>query len=257
MFYGNGPICHSSSACHLRLVGGDSPGHSCGRVVIFYCEIMGQLFGKGSNSLARTSLLVLLFSFFGFWGVVYAVYWSPYTTNVSIPLAQPVPFSHEHHVGGLGIDCRYCHTSVENASFAGIPATEICMTCHSQVWRDAPILAPVRDSFVSGRPIAWNRVHQLPDFVYFDHSIHVQKGIGCSTCHGRIDRMPITWKEESLYMRWCLDCHEAPERLVRPQADVFNLRWQPPPDQAQRGRELAATYHINAAPLRDCGRCHR
>src|SRR4051794_1504438 len=221
---------------------------------------MPQVFGKGSNSLARVTLIGGFFGFFGFWGVVYAVYRSPYTTDQNVPRAQPVPFSHQHHVAGLGIDCRYCHTSVEKSAFAGIPPTHTCMTCHSQVWTDAPILAPVRQSLASDQPLHWNRVNQLPDFVFFNHSIHVQKGIGCSTCHGAVDEMPLTWKSHSLYMRWCLDCHEAPERNLRPKDQIFNMKWEPPPDQLEQGRKLLNEYHISSQrleQLRDCGMCHR
>jgi hypothetical protein len=221
---------------------------------------MAQIFGKSSNSVARISVVALVFFFFGFWGVVYAVYWSPYTTRVNVPLAQPAPFSHQHHVAGLGLDCRYCHTSVEKSSFAGLPATEVCMTCHSQVWKDAPVLAPVRQSFATGQPIVWQRVNQTPDFVFFNHSIHVQKGIGCSTCHGQVDQMPITWKAHSLYMRWCLDCHEAPEKFLRPREQIYKSDWQPGRDQLQHGEELIATYHISTnrlQQLRDCSMCHR
>jgi ferredoxin len=221
---------------------------------------MAQIFRKSSNSFARVSLVGAGIFFFGFWGVVYAVYRSPYTTNVNVPLAQPAPFSHQHHVAGLGLDCRYCHTTVEKSAFAGMPPTEICMTCHSQVWKDAPVLAPVRESLATGLPIEWNRVNQLPDFVFFNHSIHVQKGVGCSTCHGAVDQMPITWKAHSLYMRWCLDCHEAPQKFLRPRDQIFNVEWQAPPDQLERGRELIAAYHISTnrlQQLRDCSMCHR
>jgi hypothetical protein len=221
---------------------------------------MAQIFGKSSNSIARVSLIGLVFGFFGFWGVVYAVYRSPYTTEVNVPRIQEVPFSHQHHVSGLGIDCRYCHDSVENSAFAGIPPTHTCMSCHSQLWTDAPMLAPVRESMASGKPLQWQRVNQTPDFVFFNHSIHVQKGIGCSTCHGRVDEMPLTWKAHSLYMRWCVDCHEAPERNLRPKDQIFNMKWEPPPDQLERGRELLSTYHISKerlSQLRDCSMCHR
>ena len=220
-------------------------------------EVMAQIFRKSSNSLARVCLVGLFAVFFGFWGVVYAVYWSPYMTDKGIPVGQEVPFSHQHHVAGLGIDCRYCHSSVENSAFAGIPPTETCMSCHSQVWTDAPMLAPVRESMISGKPLKWNRVNDVPDFVFFNHGIHVQKGIGCSTCHGPVDQMPLTWKEHSLYMRWCLDCHEAPEKAVRPKSEVFNMAWQAPSDQQQRGRQLVAEYNIHTEQLRDCGMCHR
>src|SRR5215469_1572517 len=144
---------------------------------------MAQIFGKGSNSFARVSLVGGFSGFFGFWGLVYLVYWSPYTTNQYVPRAQEVPFSHQHHVAGLGLDCRYCHTSAETS-----------MTCHSRVWTDAPMLAPERQSLATQEPLRWKRVNDLPDFVFFNHSIHVEKGIGCSTCHGRVDQMPLTWK---------------------------------------------------------------
>ena len=221
---------------------------------------MAQIFGKSSNSIARFSLLAAFFGFFGFWGLVYAVYLSPYTTDVNVPRRQPVPFSHQHHVSGLGIDCRYCHDSVETSSFAGIPPTHTCMSCHSQVWTDAPMLAPVRQSLATDQPLSWNRVNQLPDFVFFNHSIHVNKGIGCSTCHGRVDQMPLTHKAHSLYMRWCLDCHEAPERQLRTKDQIFNMSWEPPKDQLERGTQLLKEYHIRPerlAQLRDCGMCHR
>jgi hypothetical protein len=221
---------------------------------------MAQVFGKSSNSIARVSLAAVVFGFFGFWGVVYAVYRSPYTTDVNVPRVQEVPFSHQHHVSGLGIDCRYCHDSVETSAFAGIPPTHTCMSCHSQLWTDAPMLAPVRESMATGQPLRWQRVNQLPDFAFFNHSIHVQKGIGCSTCHGRVDEMPLTWKAHSLYMRWCVDCHEAPERNLRPKDQIFNMKWEPPPDQIERGRQLLTDYQISKqrlAQLRDCGMCHR
>lgn len=221
---------------------------------------MPQIFRKSSNSFLRASLVGAIAGFFLLWAVGYAIYWSPYTTDQGVPRGQVVPFSHQHHVSGLGLDCRYCHTSVETSSFAGIPPTETCMTCHSQVWTDAPILAPVRESLATGQPLQWQRVNQLPDFVFFNHSIHVQKGVGCSTCHGPVDLMPLTYKAHSLYMRWCLDCHEAPEKQLRPKDKIFDMQWEPPPDQAERGRELLKTYHIDTQrlkQLRDCSMCHR
>jgi hypothetical protein len=221
---------------------------------------MAQVFGKSSNSIARVSLAGVVFGFFGLWGVVYAIYMSPYTTDVNVPRVQQVPFSHQHHVSGLGIDCRYCHDSVETSSFAGIPPTHTCMSCHSQLWTDAPMLAPVRESLATDQPLRWKRVNQTPDFVFFNHSIHVEKGIGCSTCHGRVDEMPLTWKAHSLFMRWCLDCHEAPERNLRPKDQIFNMKWQPPANQIEQGRELLTEYHISKerlSQLRDCAMCHR
>ena len=144
---------------------------------------------------------------------------------VGSPVEQVVPFSHKHHVGDVGLDCRYCHTSVEKSAFAGIPPTHTCMTCHSQLFTDSPMLAPVIKSFASGEPLQWNRVHDLPDFVYFNHSIHIAKGVGCATCHGAVDRMPLTWRTASLEMQWCLECHRAPEKYVRPRDKVFDMDW--------------------------------
>jgi hypothetical protein len=221
---------------------------------------MAQLFRKSSNSLARGIVVGGFLSVFGFLGVVYAIYRSPYTTGADTPLRQIVPFSHEHHVSGLGIDCRYCHSTVETSAFAGIPPTHTCMTCHSQLYTDAPLLAPVRNSLASGQSLPWQRVHQLPDFVFFNHSVHVQKGIGCSTCHGRVDQMPLTWKAHSLYMRWCTDCHEAPEQYLRPRDQVFNMAWTPPGDQPAQGIRLAKEYQLSRQrleQLRDCSMCHR
>ncbi|MCU1274450.1 MAG: chaperone protein HtpG, partial [Bryobacterales bacterium] len=163
--------------------------------------------------------------------------------------------SHEHHVGGLGIDCRYCHTTVENSSFANIPPTKTCMNCHSQIWNNAAMLEPVRESFRSDRSIRWIRVHDLPDYVYFNHSIHVAKGVGCTTCHGQINKMPLTWQENSLQMSWCLDCHRHPEQYVRPRSEVFSVNWRPPTNQIEMGSKLVKEYGILS--LTSCSTCHR
>lgn len=221
---------------------------------------MEQIFRKSSNSFARVSLVGGIGGFFGFWGLVYLIYWSPYTTDQYVAREQEVPFSHQHHVSGLGLDCRYCHTSVEKSSFAGIPPTETCMTCHSKVWTDAPMLAPERRSLATDQPLHWVRVNDLPDFVFFNHSIHVQKGVGCSECHGRVDQMPLTWKAHALYMRWCLQCHQAPEKHLRPRDQIFNMAWKEPPNQEQLGQQLVQAYHISRTrldQLRDCSMCHR
>ncbi|HUR45362.1 MAG TPA: cytochrome c3 family protein [Candidatus Saccharimonadales bacterium] len=218
---------------------------------------MPQIFHRRSNTIARAGLLaaVLLVIFSG-WGL-HAVFWSPLVTKVDMPQTQPVMFSHEHHVSGLGIDCRYCHSSVEKSSFAGLPPTETCMTCHSQLWTQAPILQPVRESRTTHAPIRWNRVHDLPDFVFFDHSIHVQKGVGCSSCHGRVDRMPLVSKDQTLYMKWCLECHREPEKFVRAKARVFDMTWKPLADQTVTGTELVRQNHIQTSKLSDCSVCHR
>jgi len=171
---------------------------------------------------------------------------------------QPVPFSHQHHVRDDGIDCRYCHTSVETSAFAGIPPLATCMTCHSQLFTDAPPLAPLVRAYSGADALAWNRVHDLPDFVYFDHSIHVAKGVGCSTCHGDVGRMPLTRRVASLYMQWCLDCHRAPERYLRPREAIFDVQWRPPSDQDARGAGLAKLYGLRTTrELTDCSTCHR
>src|SRR5690349_11192143 len=221
---------------------------------------MAQIFHPSMNAFSKATI-------FGGVFILAGIAWagnlwtrSSYVNQVDIVRDQPVPFSHDHHVSGLGIDCRYCHTSVETSSFAGIPSTHTCMSCHSQVWTDAPMLAPVRESLAEQKPLQWSRVNQLPDFVFFNHSIHVQKGIGCSTCHGAVDQMPLTWKAHSLYMRWCLDCHEAPEKQIRPKDEIYHMAWQPPPDQDKRGPELVKEYHISRVclnQLRDCSMCHR
>ncbi|HEY1268891.1 MAG TPA: cytochrome c3 family protein, partial [Candidatus Binatia bacterium] len=196
---------------------------------------MAQIFHRSTNTISRVSIfggVALLLTLFA---AVAAISRSSYLTEVSVVRAQPVQFSHKHHVGDDGIDCRYCHTSVEKSSFAGIPSTKICMNCHTQIWADSPLLEPVRASFRTGKSLEWTRVHNLPGFVYFDHSIHVNKGVGCSTCHGRVDQMALMWRVNTLYMEWCLECHRAPERFVRPREQVFNMEWQPPQDQLALG----------------------
>lgn len=199
---------------------------------------MAQIFHRSFNVLAKLSIFgsVFLVVLLG-WAWAKFVR-SDYLTGAGVVRDQPVPFSHQHHVGGLGIDCRYCHTTVETSAFAGIPSTKICMNCYSQIWADSPMLEPVRASYRTGKSLQWNRVHHLPDFVFFDHSIHVKKGVGCATCHGRVDEMPLTRQVASLYMEWCLQCHRQPERFVRPREEVFNMTWLPPADALQKGREL-------------------
>lgn len=185
----------------------------------------------------------------------YLVVRSPYEMLQQSPREQPVAFSHKHHVGDLGIDCRYCHVSVEVSSFGDLPPTATCMHCHSQLWAASPALAPVRDSYRTDRSIQWTRIYELPDFVYFDHSVHVNKGIGCSTCHGRVDQMPLTWAYAPLTMSWCLDCHRNPQQYVRPQSQVFNMSYKPPINQLEFGARLVREYHIRS--LTSCSYCHR
>jgi Cytochrome c7 and related cytochrome c len=217
---------------------------------------MAQIFHPSTNTISRLSIVGTLLAIPALSVAVYA-YNMSYGLNLDVPLDQPVPFSHKHHAGDDGIDCRYCHTSVDKSSFAGIPPTEICMTCHSQIWTDSPLLQPVRESFVTGRPLVWNRVHDVPDFVYFNHSIHVNKGVSCVYCHGRVDEMPLTKKEKTLAMAWCLDCHNKPEKVLRPKEFVYDLGWQPTGDQAVDGLALKRAYNIMPSQqLTSCSTCH-
>lgn len=173
------------------------------------------------------------------------------------PVMQPIPFSHKHHVGDDGIDCRYCHTSVEKSSFAGLPSTQICLTCHSQLYRDSPVLAPLHASMRDDKPIQWNRVHDLPDFVYFEHDIHVNKGVACIECHGRVDQMPITWRTASLDMQWCLRCHRDAPHHVRPLNQVLSMAPEKPLS-ADEIRQLNRLYRLrDAQALTNCSTCHR
>ena len=214
-----------------------------------------QVFPRYTNTLSRvTAVAVVGLLFTGLW-LWSRVQRSPYTTDVRIAKEQPVPFSHRHHAGEMGIDCRYCHTNVEDGAFAGIPPTETCMNCHRQIWADSPMLEPVRESYRSGKPLEWVRVHDLPDFVYFNHSIHVHKGIGCVSCHGRVDRMPLTWSVEALTMGWCLECHRNPEKHLRPPNAIFDMGWEPPATEALAGDRLAAAHHVQT--LESCSYCHR
>jgi hypothetical protein len=218
---------------------------------------MAQIFHPSMNTLAKASIFGAIFIVALIGWVVWQINRSPYVTQVGAVRDQPVAFSHEHHVSGLGIDCRYCHSSVEKSAFAGIPATRVCMTCHSQVWTDAAMLKPVRDSWSTDAPLRWTRVHDLPDYVYFNHSIHVAKGVGCSTCHGQVDQMPLTYKAASLQMDWCLSCHREPEKFVRPKDQVFNMKYLPPGNQVELGKKLVADYHIRTDQLTNCAICHR
>jgi hypothetical protein len=224
---------------------------------------MPQIFHSSANTIARASIgaLVLLVGGGGF--TVFQIARSPYVTGAGIAHEQPVPFSHQHHVAGIGIDCRYCHTSVEVAASAGIPPTKTCMNCHSQIWSQSPTLEPVRESFRSDKSIEWRRIHDLPDYAYFNHSAHVNKGVGCTTCHGRVDQMPLMRQHATLQMEWCLDCHRKPEKYVRPKEEVFNVAWEPPPDQLEKGRALVKEYGIQTRTScgiqtrTSCNTCHR
>jgi len=184
-------------------------------------------------------------------------YRSDYVTGARAAAEQPAPFSHAHHVGQLGIDCRFCHATAETAAFAGMPATETCMHCHEQIWVGAAALAPVRESWQAGTPLRWKRVHNLPGFVYFHHGVHAAKGVGCAECHGRVDAMPLTWQEKPLTMGWCLDCHRDPAPHLRPRSEVFSMTWARGPDDPP-GAALAEAYRVrDSRTLTSCSTCHR
>jgi len=216
---------------------------------------MSQIFHRSTNSIAKVSIFCGVIGVGLLIALAYGMDRGAYITDVGEAKDQPVPFSHKHHVTDDGIDCRYCHTSVETSAVAGVPATEICMSCHSQIWADAVLLEPVRASYRTGESLAWTRIHDLPDFVYFNHSIHINKGIGCSSCHGRVDLMPLTYKVNTLYMNWCIDCHRHPEKNIRPREEVFNMAYEQPANQEEFGRKLMKEYHVQS--LTDCQTCHR
>jgi hypothetical protein len=219
---------------------------------------MAQFFNKSANNIARISMvLAAVAAGGGFLGYT-QIARSSYLTGRYVERQQPVQFSHKHHVGDDGIDCRYCHQTVETTASAGMPSTQTCMNCHSQIWADSPYLEPVKASFRENKPIEWERVHDLPEFAYFDHSIHIAKGVGCSTCHGRIDNMPAVFQENTLQMEWCLACHRAPENFIRPKSEIFNMQWQDADlDQAERAK-LKADYKIRSKEMMtSCSTCHR
>jgi hypothetical protein len=258
---------------------------------------MAQLFHRSTNSVARLSILGGLFLVVSMGATLAELQRSSYVTRQWEAVVQTPPFSNQHHVGGMGIECRYCHTSVETSNFAGIPPTRTCMNCHAQIWTNAPMLEPVRESFRTGRNLVWIRVHDLPDFVYFDHSIHVNKGIGCRSCHGEVDNMPLMWEANSLQMEWCLDCHRNPAKFIRPKtvmegreedangklinagvrndSNIFNMKYQQPSpsnpvyavvnekilkftDQYDMGNVLTKVYHLRSErDITSCNTCHR
>jgi hypothetical protein len=219
---------------------------------------MSQLFKRSSNALAKASLIgvIVTVAFLGW--VVTVLMRSSFVTGQGAYIDQPIQFSHLHHAGGMGIDCRYCHTTVEKSTFANIPPTKTCMNCHAQIWNQAPILDPVRASFRNNTPLEWTRVHDLPDFVYFNHQVHVAKGVGCATCHGRVDQMPLMLQYASLQMEWCLECHRAPEKFLRPKEEVFNMAYEAPANQLELGKSLKQKYGIASVEhLTSCSTCHR
>ncbi|MBT5873119.1 MAG: cytochrome c3 family protein [Candidatus Latescibacteria bacterium] len=222
---------------------------------------MPQIFTPAANTVAKASIVGGFLLVASLLSSVFYLGSTSYVTRQQDVRPQPVPFSHRHHVNQLGIDCRYCHTSVEESNFAGLPQTKTCMSCHSMVWTDAPMLEPVRESYATGESLEWVRVHDLPDYVYFNHSIHVNKGIGCESCHGAVNEMALMFQENSLQMMWCLECHRNPEAHIRDRADIYKFESQPdydpPADQLALGEQLVRSYKVNKIQLEDCSICHR
>jgi Cytochrome c7 and related cytochrome c/Class III cytochrome C family len=230
-----------------------------------------QIFHRSANVISRTTIYAGILALGLTLWLLIQFQRSPYTTYAMVARTQPVPFSHQHHVAALGIDCRYCHTSVETSSLAGIPPTQTCMNCHSEMWTSAPMLEPVRESYRTNRSLVWHRVNELPDYVYFDHSIHINKGVGCNTCHGPVDRMPLMYNFASLQMEWCIECHRDPQKVLRPRDQVFNMRYLPPSsyqpvvidgksftDQLALGTYLGQKYHLRTVmDITSCSTCHR
>ena len=219
---------------------------------------MAQIFDRSSNALARMSLVLTGLIVIALGVTLDQLQRSPWVTRQGQRPDQPVPFSHKHHVQGLGLQCQYCHSTVERSSYAGIPPTKTCMNCHAQIWTNAQLLDPVRNSWATGQSIMWTRVHDLPDFVFFNHSIHVNKGIGCASCHGRVDQMPLMYMQNTLQMEWCLDCHRNPAKNLRPTSQIYNMAWEAPNaerpvwcdvrDQAAGGPTAESVNCVSADP---------
>jgi len=217
---------------------------------------MAAIFRPNANLAARMILLAagfLLLTGVGWWWLAPRSDWA---RRVGFHIDQPVPFSHQHHIAGLGIDCRFCHASVEVSARAGLPPTWTCMTCHSQIWTSADMLAPLRDSLAQDEPIVWAQVTNLPDYVYFDHSIHIAKGVGCASCHGQVEDMPLTYKAKTLTMQFCLDCHRDPGPQLRPESAIFDTTWKRTKETPSPAA-LMAHYGIPDRNLTDCSICHR
>lgn len=219
---------------------------------------MAQVFNRSANNIAKISMIMaavlggLAFYFYT------QIARSSYLTGIYVEKQQPVQFSHKHHVGDDGIDCRYCHTQVETSASAGIPPTQTCMNCHNQLYADQPYLEPVRASYRENKPIEWQRVHDLPEFAYFNHSIHVAKGVGCSTCHGQIDEMPAVFQQNTLQMEWCLSCHREPEKFIRPKSEIYNMKWKDGDIDHEQRLKLKDEYKIRSKEMMtSCSTCHR
>lgn len=213
---------------------------------------MAQIFPKWTNEAPRriliATIIILNSLVFGVW-----YFFSPEFTHVGYAPEQPVPFSHQVHAGQLGLDCQYCHNQASESKYANIPATQTCMNCHNQILTDSEALEPVFESWETGDPIEWVRVHMLPDFAYFNHSAHVNIGVGCESCHGRVDRMEVVFQAESMSMSWCLDCHREPEKHIRPVEEVTTMGYQVD-NQLDVGRDLVARQNISAPTY--CQACH-
>lgn len=244
---------------------------------------MAQIFRPSSNITAKIALITGALAPLAIMVSMSQFTRSSYVTKVGIPYEQPVPFSHEHHVNELGIDCRYCHQHVEKSAYSNYPATHTCMSCHSQIWTNSPLLEPVRESYVKNVPLKWQVVNKVPDFVYYNHAIHVNRGISCNNCHGPIQAMQIVYKAQAFQMRWCLECHRNPENYVNEPDFVWNLyqniqrgkhadgspltaeeeslklgvQYKRTPEELQKGRELVKRYGIQTQALSDCYICHR
>ena len=216
---------------------------------------MPALFPHWTNTVARATLIAVVCTLVGLPVALMAWVRTPNATRQYQPVRQPVPFDHRIHVTGQRIDCRYCHYSVERSSYAGIPPTSVCVPCHSTAWMSSDMLRPVRESIESGRPLRWNRVDALPGFVYFNHAIHVNKGVGCESCHGRVDQMSTVYQAKPLTMGWCLSCHRMPAERLRPVEAVTVMGYTPAVAQARLGPALAAKYHVRS--LTSCTTCHR
>ncbi|MCB2231551.1 cytochrome c3 family protein [bacterium] len=215
---------------------------------------MAQIFPKWANKIPLLAALVVVFGGAALVGFVW-YYFSPEYTDVGYRPTQPVPFSHKLHAGDLGMDCRYCHNTVEQTAWAAVPPTTTCMNCHKLVLPESEKLLPVRESFATGRPIEWVRVHKIPDYAFFNHGVHVRAGVGCFSCHGNVRQMEIVKQEEPLSMGWCLDCHRNPDQFLRPLDEVTNMEWTPPADQEEFAKRVKAERTIN--PPTDCSGCHR
>src|SRR5437588_11987444 len=219
---------------------------------------MSQVFHRSTNTISRVSIFGAVFFIAGLGWLIDVVSRSSYLTLAHTAREQPVAFSHKHHVGGEGFDCRYCHTSVETSAFAGIPPTKPCMNCHSVLFSNAGYLEPIRESYRTDKSIEWVKIHRLADFVYFNHSIHVNKGVGCSTCHGRVDEMPLVFQANTLLMQWCVECHRNPAPNLRPMDKVYAMDWTPTPDQEELGKKFMKERNIRTtAELTSCSTCHR